>query len=288
MGENDLLRHPCFNSQSSHNVGRIHLPVSPTCNISCRFCRREFDKVQNRPGVSFGILKKENVADTLQKAIALCPQINVIGIAGPGESLDGNNALDALEIAHRKYPFLIKCLSTNGLLLPSKVDDLVSRGVLTLTVTVNAVSPEILADIVAQISYEGKIIKGIEAAEILISNQLEGIRKAASAGLKVKVNTVLIPQINFSHIADIAQAVQKAGASIYNIIPLIPQGDFFNYAPPDCSMISVARQKAQKYIEIFYHCRHCRADACGIPSKNDFAKQLYNGIEMLPETFSHG
>lgn len=31
--------HPCFGGHRN-NVGRIHLPVSPGCNIACRFCDR--------------------------------------------------------------------------------------------------------------------------------------------------------------------------------------------------------------------------------------------------------
>lgn len=31
--------HPCFGGRKN-NVGRIHLPVSPGCNIACRFCDR--------------------------------------------------------------------------------------------------------------------------------------------------------------------------------------------------------------------------------------------------------
>ena len=40
--------HPCFGGHKN-NVGRIHLPVSPGCNIACRFCDRVINDVEERP-----------------------------------------------------------------------------------------------------------------------------------------------------------------------------------------------------------------------------------------------
>jgi len=104
--------------------------------------------------------------------------------------------------------------------------------------------------------------------------------------MAVKVNTVLIPGINDTHVADIAKAVSEAGAARQNIIPLIPQNEFSDLPPPTCREIEKARQEAGKHIEQFRHCKHCRADACGIPGVSDLTKELYQGREL--ETFSHG
>ena len=94
-------------------------------------------------------------------------------------------------------------------------------GVLSL-VTVNAVDPEIGKDIYAFVQYEGKIYKGKEGAEILLKNQLEGIKKVTDLGVIVKVNSVLIPGLNDEHIVEIAKKVKECGASLMNVLPLIP------------------------------------------------------------------
>jgi nitrogen fixation protein NifB len=99
------------------------------------------------------------------------------------------------------------------------------------------------------------------------------------------VNTVLIPGINDGHIGDIAKSVGEAGAHIYNIIPLIPQHEMSGIEPPDCEMLWKAKADASKYVDVFHHCKHCRADACGIPGISDFSRELYDH-EM--DTFSHG
>ena len=279
--------HPCFGGHKN-NAGRIHLPVSPGCNIACRFCDRTINDVEERPGVTSKVLKPAECEAILTKALEICPDIKVAGIAGPGDTLASDYALETFKIVKEKFPHLIKCMSTNGLLLSERAQDVIDIGIDSLTVTVNAVDPEIESRLNAYILYHGKKIEGVEAAEILIRNQLEGIRKVASAGITIKVNTVLVPEINGEHIETIARTVKEAGAKIYNIIPLIPQHELKDVKAPTCAEIDAARTKASKYIDVFRHCQHCRADAVGVPGKSEFGDQIYQRRLGVKETFSHG
>lgn len=279
--------HPCFGGQKN-NAGRIHLPVSPGCNIACRFCDRTINDVEERPGVTSKVLTPEEAEDILRKALDICPDIKVAGIAGPGDTLASENAFNTFKIIKEKFPDLIKCMSTNGLLLNERAQDVIDVGIDSLTVTVNAVDPEIEAKLNSFIIYHGKKIDGVEGAKILIENQLEGIRKVAAAGITIKVNTVLVPDINGDHIETIAKTVAEAGAKIYNIIPLIPQHELKEQTAPTCKDIEGARLKASKYIDVFRHCQHCRADAVGVPGKSEFGDQIYQRRLNAKETFSHG
>lgn len=279
--------HPCFGGQKN-NAGRIHLPVSPGCNIACRFCDRTINDVEERPGVTSKVLTPEEAEDILRKALDICPDIKVAGIAGPGDTLASENAFNTFKIIKEKFPDLIKCMSTNGLLLNERAQDVIDVGIDSLTVTVNAVDPEIEAKLNSFIIYHGKKIDGVEGAKILIENQLEGIRKVAAAGITIKVNTVLVPDINGDHIETIAKTVAEAGAKIYNIIPLIPQHELKDQTAPTCKDIEGARLKASKYIDVFRHCQHCRADAVGVPGKSEFGDQIYQRRLNAKETFSHG
>ena len=224
----------------------------------------------------------------MERALQFCPELSVVGIAGPGDTLASDKAIQTFELVGRRFPKLLKCMSTNGLLLNERVEELIRVGIDTLTVTVNAVDPAIQARIINGLVYHGRRYEGTEAAEILIRNQLAGIRKAAAAGIVVKVNTVLIKEINYFHIKEVAKAVSEAGASIYNIIPLIPQHDLKDCAVPTCAEIEQVRAEAGKYIDVFRHCQHCRADAVGVPGKNNFSRQVYQGGLRVKETFSHG
>lgn len=279
--------HPCFGGHKN-NVGRIHLPVSPGCNIACRFCDRVINDTENRPGVTSKVVTPYESIDILEKALKICPEITVAGIAGPGDTLASEQALETFRMVKEKFPHLIKCMSTNGLLLYEKADEVIEVGIDSLTVTVNAVDPEIEAKLNKYIIYHGKRYDGVEGAKILIENQLKGIRKVSSAGITVKINTVLVPDINGEHIEEIAGTVKDAGASIYNIIPLIPQFELADQKAPTCLQIDKARTEASKYIDVFRHCQHCRADAVGVPGKSEYGDQIYQRRLSVKETFSHG
>lgn len=279
--------HPCFGGHKN-NVGRIHLPVSPGCNIACRFCDRVINDTENRPGVTSKVITPEESIEILGKALEVCPEITVAGIAGPGDTLASDYALETFRRVKEKFPDLIKCMSTNGLLLYERADEVIDVGVDSLTVTVNAVDPEIEAKLNKYIIYHGKKYEGTEGAAILIKNQLKGIKKISSAGITVKINTVLVPEINGEHIEEIAKTVKQAGASIYNIIPLIPQFELSDQKAPTCPQIDEARTKASKYIDVFRHCQHCRADAVGVPGKSEFGDRIYQRRLNVKETFSHG
>lgn len=281
-------KHPCFALGKKGSNGRIHLPISPTCNIECKFCDRKINDYEKRPGVTREVIKPEEAIDVIKKSLALCPDITVAGIAGPGDTLASDYALETFRLIAKEFPSLIKCMSTNGLLLSEKADEVIETGIDSLTVTVNAVEPEIEAKLNGGILYHGVHYTGVEAAEILIKNQLDGIRKVSGAGITVKVNTVLVPGINDHHIEEIAKTVSEAGATIYNIIPLIPQHELSNCRAPSCMEIDGARQKAEPYIDVFRHCQRCRADAIGVPGGTDYGDQIYIKRISHKDTFSHG
>lgn len=168
--------HPCFNEKIHDKVGRVHLPVAPRCNIACKFCRRSLGKeaCEHRPGVALSVLKPEDVESYLNKVLKEIPNIKVVGIAGPGDSLFNKETFETLKIIDEKFPNLIKCLSTNGLLLNKYYKKLADLNVKTVTVTVNAIDPEILKEIVEWVYYDKKVHYGIEGAKILIENQIDG------------------------------------------------------------------------------------------------------------------
>ena len=279
--------HPCFASKPG-NLGRIHLPVSPACNIGCRFCSRVLNDTENRPGVTAKVIKPEESIAILRKALKICPDIKVVGIAGPGDTLATDTALETFRLVDKEFPHLLKCMSTNGLLLDEKADQVIESKIDSLTVTVNAIDPEIEAKLNKFVLYHGKKYDAYEGAKILIENQLNGIRKVAKSSITVKVNTVLVPRINRSHIEQIAKTVSSLGASIYNIIPLIPTYELKDEKAPFCFEIEEARKSAGKYIDVFRHCNRCRADAVGVPGVSEFSKEVYSEDFVVSDTFSHG
>ncbi|GHV47483.1 radical SAM family protein [Clostridia bacterium] len=283
------LNHPCFAAGKTGNTenGRIHLPVSPGCNIECRYCERSVNNFEEAPGVSGGVISPQEAVEALSRALELCPEITVAGIAGPGDTLATPYAIETFRLIKQKFPKLITCMSTNGLMLPERIEE-VAANVDSLTVTLNTLNAATGAKIYNAVYYGGKRYTGIDAAEVLLENQLTGIEKAAAAGVTVKINTVLIPEINGDEIAGIAEKASSLGAGIFNIIPLLPRAHFRNFAAPGCDQISSAREQAEEYIKVFRHCGHCRADAVGKLGGKDFRDAVFLNLPEVENTFSHG
>ncbi len=269
--------HPCYSSDAHHKFARLHLPVVPSCNIGCNFCVRKFDCAnESRPGITSKLITPQEAIERVRAVAKAEPKLRVVGISGPGDPLTSDKTFETLRLVQQEFPQLSKCISTNGLLLPEKIHALKDLGVTTLTITINAVDPAIGEQIYSFVRYKGKTLHGKEAFEVLSKNQFEGLRLAAELGMAVKVNTVYIPGINSNHMLDIARAIQKNGAYIMNVMPLIPLGKFAHIPAPSLKEIHLVRNVCGGIIVQFHNCIQCRADAIGIPGK-DVAAQKDTG-----------
>jgi nitrogen fixation protein NifB len=190
-------------------------------------------------------------------------RISVIGVAGPGDPLANEETFEALRAINREYPELTLCVSTNGLLLPERLPDLIRAGVRSLTVTINAITCETAGRIYEWVSYKGRRLTGREAARVLLANQWSGLRAAAREGLLLKVNTVLIPGVNEAEVPRIAEFAGERGADLMNILPLIPQASFASLTRPTHKALCEMRGRCAGHIRQMTHCRQCRADAFG-------------------------
>lgn len=263
--------HPCFGG-NHHKNGRMHLAVAPRCNIKCGYCSRRHDCAnESRPGITSRLLTPLEAIAKVREVMGspvTGPIIKVVGIAGPGDPLANEETFKTFALVKKEFPDLMLCMSTNGLLLSESIDRLYQLGLHSLTVTINATNPVIGARIYRHIDYHGRRYTGGDAAQILIDNQFAGVRRAAELGLTIKVNSVLIPGINDGEIPLIAERVKSLGAFVMNIMPLIPQAELANIAPPDEDYLESIRKANESIIGQFAHCKQCRADAVGLIGKD--------------------
>jgi len=260
-----LSTHPCYSEEAHHKFGRIHLPVAPACNIQCGYCIRKFDCAnESRPGITSRVMKPYEAMERVRAVVERNENIGVIGIAGPGDPLANDATFETLHAIHKEFPELILCVSTNGLYLPERLDELMKAGVRSLTVTINAVTPVMAEKIYSWASFKGRRYAGRDAAALIVNNQWRGLTNAIDAGLIVKVNTVFIPGVNDIEIPLIAWHAGERGADLMNIMPLIPQAEFEGWERPSQEMINRKRGECERYIPQMTHCRQCRADACGV------------------------
>jgi len=271
--------HPCFGGDHS-KAGRIHLPVAPGCNIKCGFCERKFDCVnESRPGVTSTILSPEQAVrrvDLVKRHMDKKggAELKVVGIAGPGDPLANPWTFETFKLVRESFPDMALCLSTNGLRLPEKIDQILECDIHSLTVTINALTPETGAKVYEWINFAGIKIRGQEAAEILMMEQFKGVEMAARAGLMVKVNHVCIPGVNDHETLDLAVKVRDLGADMMNIMPVIPVGLFKDIDPPSEMTMEMVRNQAELILLQARHCKQCRADAAGVVGQDIDLEQL--------------
>lgn len=260
-----ISQHPCYSKDAQHKYGRIHLAVAPKCNIQCNYCDRKFDCVnESRPGVTSEVLSPQAALEKTKQVLEAYPFIKVVGIAGPGDPLANDETFETFELIKKEFPDVTLCLSTNGLNLPDKMPELLRVGVTTLTVTMNAIDPEIEAQMIGHATYKGKVYRGLEAGELMVKKQLEGIKMAVDAGLVVKINTVLVPGINDKHIIELAQKINELGVFIMNVMPLIAQAKFADRTAPTPAECKAIQNQCEPYVQQMRHCRQCRSDAYGL------------------------
>lgn len=265
-------QHPCYSSHAQHQFARMHLAVAPACNVQCHYCNRKYDCVnESRPGVVSEVLSIDEAVRKAKQVAAAIPQLSVIGIAGPGDPLANHyKTFQTLERLRSEVPDIKLCISTNGLALPAAVTDLVRLGVDHVTVTLNAIDAHIGAQIYDWFYLNGQRYRGKEGAQLLIDQQVEGIRKLVEQGILVKVNTVLIPGINELHVGAVGQAIQALGVCLHNIMPLMSKPEYGTYfglngqREPTADEVSQAREASAVYLPQMRHCRQCRADAIGM------------------------
>ena len=265
---NKTERHPCFSFEAHKSYARMHLPVAPRCNISCNYCSRKYDCVnESRPGVTSEILTPAQALQKFTMVREKVENLSVVGIAGPGDALaNWGKTRKTLELIRGRDPEVIFCLSTNGLLLPDYAGELVDLGVSHVTVTVNCLDPAIGQGIYRYVDYRGQRYEGQAGAAILIASQLEGINYLVRHGVLVKVNIVMIKGVNDFHIPDIVKRLKDMHVFISNIMPLIPaRGSAFeNYPGTGAQELNQMRAACGTDLRQMYHCRQCRADAIGM------------------------
>lgn len=265
----DLDRHPCFNPKIKGKFGRVHLPVAPKCNVQCNFCNRKYDCVnESRPGVTSTVLEPHQAVEYMAQVLEKEPRITVAGIAGPGDPFaNAWETLETMRLLRQRFPDLILCLATNGMgLKPEHVAEIARIGVSHVTVTVNALDPDIGAQVYRWFRDGNMVLRGRKGAERLLERQMAAIQALKAADVVVKVNTVVIPGVNDRHAVEIAERMAAMGVDLFNAMPMYPTPDtpFEALPEPTPKDMAVLRRQAGEYLKPMLHCTRCRADAVGL------------------------
>jgi nitrogen fixation protein NifB len=283
-----VKEHPCYSEEAHHFFARMHIAVAPGCNIQCHYCNRKYDcSNESRPGVVSKVLSPDEAVAKVLAVAARMPQLAVVGIAGPGDALlNAERTFATFERISEKLPDVKLCLSTNGLALPDHVERIKALKIDHVTITINAVDPEIGSRIYPWIFYEGRRWTGIEAAAMLLARQLKGLEMLVAADVLVKVNSVLIPGINDHHLQAVNAEIKKRGAFLHNIMPLISDpahGTHFGLSGqrgPTPAEVKAVQDAIGGGARLMKHCRQCRADAVGMLGE-DLSQETFAPAETV-------
>lgn len=259
--------HPCWSESRTELWERIHLPVARCCNVKCAFCDglSAVSCHVQRPGTASRTMPAERAVEVAKRELSRRADLHIVAVAGPGEPLANAATFEVMNKLVDSCPKVHFCLSTNGVLLADRVNKLVRLGIESLSVSMSTSEPATAATIYEWAELCGTRVTGIGMGKRIVEMQLAGIRQATDAGIHVKINSVLIPEVNDEDIATLAEDAAFAGAELQNIIPLVPCGTMSTYRPPSCEELEQARAGARKHIKQFCSCRQCRADVVGIP-----------------------
>jgi len=284
----DLRSFPCVQERRGE-VAALHLPVAPLCNIQCAYCDTSGDCVhQTQQGSASILLTPDQAFSYALESIRREPRIHSIGVTGPGDPLaNAESTFRVFELIRDELPEMPFFLATNGLQVPQYVGQLLDVGVSLCAVTVNSISPLTLSRMVDWVRAPKGILTGEDASQFLLTQQLEGIRAMAAAGIAVRVNFLLMPTVNDHEAEAVAIAVAKAGAKFFHVQRFEPhptkRPDVAAVLAPSPTQLTAAREMVGRHITVIKHCSLCAADSIGCLSEG----QIGAVREALEQSVQH-
>lgn len=162
----------------------LRMSLIDKCNLRCRYCM---------PAEGLDWLKKNDMLsadEVVRLADIAIAQLGVEGIRFTGgEPMVRADLVDIIRAVHSAHPQVELAMTTNGINLEKKIDDLVAAGLSRINVSLDTVCPETFA----------KITRRDRLTKVL-----EGLHSAKAAGLDpIKINAVLLRGINDDQAAEL-------------------------------------------------------------------------------------
>jgi len=191
-------------------VSRLHkviLPVARNCCMSCCYCR------QLPYPCTICHSQQVDVLTPLQAARALAAVAPpfVVEIGGQGDPIMNEETFQTLRLLTIENITAPTFLTTTGLCILDRLDDILSVRPNVLKVIINSLDPKIGSRLVDSVIYRNKVVRGIDGAFLLQEKQVKGIKRLLAKGLTVAVETVSLSGLNAGHIPELVDALVALG-----------------------------------------------------------------------------
>ena len=191
------------------NYGRtieyMRISVTEDCNMHCSYCRPASKGQESCEETGGDIMTDEAILNVVRAAVSC--GIDRFKITG-GEPLMRPGCPELIGKMKRLEGVSLVTLTTNGLLLEKQLERLVAAGVDAVNVSLDTLIPE---------TYEH--LTGIDG----LDQVLKGIDAALDAGLKLKINSVLMDKVNDHEWLDLLTLTRDRPVSV-RFIEMMPIG----------------------------------------------------------------
>ncbi|PIZ15666.1 GTP 3',8-cyclase MoaA, partial [Candidatus Desantisbacteria bacterium CG_4_10_14_0_8_um_filter_39_17] len=189
----------------SSNPNYLRISVTDYCNLNCIYCKsRDYLHLSREEVLSF-----EEIAEFVRLTTEW--GIEKVRITG-GEPLIKKDILILLEMLREISALKNLCLTTNGVNLKEFAPSLKKIGIDSVNVSLDTLNP-------------GKFISITGKNEL--QNVLDGITTARDLGILVKINVVMLKDINDAEIIDFLRFARD-NSLILRFIEYMPVGKNFN------------------------------------------------------------
>jgi len=185
----------------------LRLAITDECNYRCVFCHMEGEPLEGPrlPGKGSPLLRAPDYRIIGEAARLL--SISKFKITG-GEPLVRSDAPEIVRSLVEAVPGAEVSMTTNGYFLARVAGRLAESGLSRVNISIHSLDPE-----------KYKFITGIPG----LAKALRGLDSAIDAGLRVKINMVVLRGVNNTDILEMAEFAHNRGA-ILQLIELHPVG----------------------------------------------------------------
>ena len=186
------------------DINYLRISLTDNCNLRCIYCTPE--KLSQK--------KEEKLLfEDIAKIIKVAKEIGIkkIRLTG-GEPLLRKDLFQIINEIKKSGIDEIY-ITTNGILLEEKIKNLKEAGLIGVNISLDTLDEDIF----------NKITRGGEIKKVI-----NGIKKSLSLGLKVKINSVIIKEINEDSIYQLADLTKKYNLDV-RYIELMPIGEGKKY-----------------------------------------------------------
>ena len=210
-------------------IDYLRVSVTDNCNLRCVYCMDEKDNK---------FLKKDEklTDDEIYRVVKEIAKLGIkkVRITG-GEPLVRPGVVDLIGRINSIEGIEEIYLTTNGILLADRLDELVKNGLKGVNISLDSLK-------------EDRFNKLTRLGHV--DNVLAAIDKAISLGIKVKLNTVIVNDINKDEIMDFVNLTKEKEIDV-RFIELMPIGIAINYkGVANEEVLNIIRRNASDFEEV--------------------------------------